>query len=109
MHYFIIASQYLENYGTRFKPKGGRIFCVQAPCVYSAVALVQRSLNTEQRDPRNAGCERIEFPLMPDMQVGSDQYEFANLAHAIESVPDYERDDVVLLPPFGAFDPSINS
>ena len=97
MKTYLLASQYLENYGTRFKPKGGRMFVVDAPCVYSALAIVQRLLNEEQRDPRNASCERIEFPIMPDVCGSAEKYEFENASHAIAEIPEWERDENVRL------------
>ena len=92
MKTYLLATQYLENYGTRFKPKGGRMCVVDAPCVFSALALVQRLLNEEQRDPKNAMFERIEFPIVPDL-TNSSQYEFENASHAIAEIPEWERDD----------------
>ena len=96
MHTFLIASQYLENYGTRFKPKGGRNFVVDAPCVFSAVALVHQFLFTEQASQGN-GSLCHEFPLMPDIGAGGYQYEFVNASHAIAQIPEYERDENIRL------------
>ena len=98
MHTFVIQSQYLENYETRYKPKGGRNFVVDAPCVYSALALVHQFLFTEQTTMTNGNFNRcVEFPVTPDIGSGSYQYEFANASHAIASLPEWERDENIRL------------
>lgn len=96
MHTFLISSQYLENYGTRFKPKGGRNFVVDAPCVFSALALVHKFLFTEQSTQGN-GSLCCEFPIVPDIGGGVQKYEFVNASEAIAEIPEWERDDNIRL------------
>lgn len=93
MHSYLIYSQYLENYGTRFKPKGGRAFVVDAPCVYSALALVHKFLFLENKYNGN-GSLNTEFPIAPDYTT---QYEFPNASHAIAEIDEHERDENVRL------------
>lgn len=95
MNSFLIYSQYLENYGTRFKPKGGRAFVVDAPCVFSALALVQQHLFTEQVEQAERGeTPTTEFPIAPDYTI---QHEFPNASAAIAQIAEHERDDNVRL------------
>jgi hypothetical protein len=96
MHSFIIYSQYLEDYETRFKPKGGRAFIATAPCVYSAVALVWRYLKQEN-ETLYSKYENVEFPIVPEMGRDSYQYEFVHAEAALEQIPEYERESVVRL------------
>lgn len=103
MKTYLISSQYLEDYETRFKPKGGRNFVVDAPDVLTAVAVVHRFLFTEQHDAVNAYAElrqtlipSVEIPIIPDY-LGSHKYEFENASHAIMEIPEYERDENVRL------------
>jgi hypothetical protein len=95
MKTYLLASQYLENYETRFKFKSGRNFVVDAPCLASALALVQDFLLTE-RDALYSKYTNIEFPIIPPMD-GSVQYEFENASHAIAEIPEWERDENIRL------------
>lgn len=99
MSTYLIPSQYLEDYETRFKPKGGRNFVVDAPCYYTALALVQRFLFTEQHDLVNEFKSKnqtlipsCEFPIRVDYPI-----EYENASHAIAEIPEYERDENIRL------------
>jgi hypothetical protein len=96
MKTFLLASQYLESYETRFKPKGGRNFVVDAPDLWTALALVQDFLNTE-RATLYARFTNIEFPIIPPLLDQPHTYEFENASHAIGEIPEWERDENVRL------------
>ena len=107
MKTFLLASQYLESYETRFKPKGGRNFVVDAPDLWTALALVQDFLNTE-RSTLYARFTNIEFPIMPPLLDQPHTYEFINASHAIGEIPEWERDENVRLCWLGKGDYQIN-
>lgn len=91
METFLISSQYLENYGVRFKPKGGRNFVVDAPCYFTALALVHEFLFKEQRDNGN-GSLCHEFPILnPEFKT------YENASHAIADIDEWERDENIRL------------
>ena len=98
MKTFLLASQYLESYETRFKPKGGRNFVVDAPCLWTAIALVHQFLFTEQTTMTNGNFNRcVEFPIMPPLLDQPHTYEFINASHAIGEIPEWERDENIRL------------
>jgi hypothetical protein len=99
MSTYLISTQYLEDYEVRFKPKGGRSFVVDAPCYYTALALVQRFLFTEQHALVNEYKAKnqtlipsCEFPILEANPV-----EYLNASHAIMEIPEYERDENIRL------------
>ena len=96
---YLIYSQYLENYEVRLKPKGGRAFVVDAPDVLTACGLVHQFLFNEQSTMDSTGNFRrsVEFPLIPDVMNGTQEYEFENASHAIMAIAEYERDDNIRL------------
>jgi hypothetical protein len=102
MKTYLLASQYLEDYETRFKPKGGRDFVVDAPDLWTALALVHKFLFREQQNvvtlkgvPVVPVCE---FPIIPFIGAGVDaEWEFLNASHAIAQIPEYRRDENVRL------------
>jgi hypothetical protein len=102
MKTYLLASQYLENYETRFKPKGGRDFVVDAPDLYTALALVHEFLFREQANVVTLKGVRVvprcEFPVIPYINShAEDEWEFENASHAIAEIPEYRRDENVRL------------
>lgn len=105
MKTYLIASQYLEDYESRFKPKGGRDFVVDAPDLWTAIALVQRFIFTEQSELVKQFAKRgtklaprCEFPIIPFIGAHADaEWEFQNASEAIAEIPEYRRDENVRL------------
>lgn len=71
---------------------------VDAPCLWTALALVHQFLFTEQTTMTNGNFNRCtEFPIVPPELDRPHLYEFENASHAIGEIPEWERDENVRL------------
>lgn len=93
--FILINTQYLEDYGTRHKFKGGHNFAVEVSDLGDALAMVHLHLWNQNLNWHTLGISlgkshapNIEFPIVPAMD-GS-VFEFQSLDALVEQCPEWE-------------------
>lgn len=94
--FYLIRTQYLEDYGTRHKFKGGSQYAVECNDIGDALAMVHTHLfqkNLEWVTSAKDGAKHaptIEFPITPRCLVERDEYEFQNLESLVKYCDEWE-------------------
>ena len=94
--FILITTQYLEDYGTRHKFKGGHMFAVEVPDIADALAMVHKHLWNQNLNWHTLGISlgkshapNIEFPIIPEFG-GTQKFEFESLDALVASVDEWE-------------------
>ena len=87
MKFYIINTQYLEDYGTRFKFKGGHTFRVLSADIGNALATVWTHLREQAKRHESMGAiPNVEYPITPENLEG-----FSSKQESEEGVEEWER------------------
>lgn len=94
--FILITSQYLEDYGTRHKFKGGHLFAIETTDLGDALATVHKHLWNQNLNWHTLGISlgkshapNIEFPIIPDC-LKPQEFEFESLDALVASVDEWE-------------------
>jgi len=95
-NYILVTTQFLEDYGTRHKFKGGRNYAVPSTDIGDAIALVSNYLfqsNLEWVNSAKDGAKHapsVEFPIVPSLSDPM-EFDFDTLEALVAKCPEWER------------------
>jgi hypothetical protein len=96
-NYILVTTQYLEDYGTRHKFKGGHNFAVPSTDIGDAIAIVSNYFFKKNLEWHTLGIAEgkkyapsVEFPIVPDMSHPT-EFDFDSLEALVDKVEYYER------------------